>query len=69
MASLRAAYDYTVIDSSAILGGLDVPLLRDAADGGRWKGREPAAVVPGRLAARPADLIRGSILMRKDGTL
>jgi Mrp family chromosome partitioning ATPase len=33
IASLRAVYDYMVIDTSAILTGLDVPLLEDAADG------------------------------------
>jgi Mrp family chromosome partitioning ATPase len=33
IASLRAAYEYTVIDTSSILTGLDVPLLEDAADG------------------------------------
>jgi Mrp family chromosome partitioning ATPase len=33
IASLRAAYAYTVIDTSSILTGLDVPLLEDAADG------------------------------------
>jgi len=31
--SLRAAYHYTVIDTSSILTGLDVPLLEGAADG------------------------------------
>ena len=33
IASLRAVYAYTVIDTSSILTGLDVPLLQDAADG------------------------------------
>jgi receptor protein-tyrosine kinase len=33
IASLRAAYDYVVIDTSSILTGLDVPLLADATDG------------------------------------
>jgi Mrp family chromosome partitioning ATPase len=33
IASLRAAYDYIVIDTSSILTGLDVPLLQDVADG------------------------------------
>ena len=33
IASLRAAYDYIVIDTSSILTGLDVPLLQDMADG------------------------------------
>jgi Mrp family chromosome partitioning ATPase len=33
VASLRAAYDYVVIDTSSIVTGLDVPLLQDAADG------------------------------------
>ncbi|HEX7598638.1 MAG TPA: CpsD/CapB family tyrosine-protein kinase, partial [Polyangia bacterium] len=33
IASLRAAYDYLVIDTSSILSGLDVPLLADATDG------------------------------------
>jgi Mrp family chromosome partitioning ATPase len=33
ISSLRAAYDYIVIDTSSIFTGLDVPLLEDAADG------------------------------------
>jgi len=33
LASLRAAYDYTVVDTSSIITGLDVPVAEDAADG------------------------------------
>jgi Mrp family chromosome partitioning ATPase len=33
VASLRGAYHYTVIDTSSILSGLDVPLVQDAVDG------------------------------------
>lgn len=31
--SLRVAYDFVVVDTSAVLTGLDVPILEDACDG------------------------------------
>jgi Mrp family chromosome partitioning ATPase len=31
--SLRVAYDFVVVDTSAVLTGLDVPMLEDACDG------------------------------------
>ncbi len=31
--SLRVAYDFVVVDTSAILTGLDIPMLEDACDG------------------------------------
>jgi len=59
IASLRAAYAYTVIDTSSILTGLDVPLLEDAADGiaiaaraGQTRGRTLTAALEQAGASR-----------------
>jgi Mrp family chromosome partitioning ATPase len=64
--SLRAAYHYTVIDTSSILTGLDVPLLEGAADGmviaaraRHTRGRTLAAALEQAGAAR----VLGVVLM------